>query len=285
MRGGYFHYALGERLAAVLPKQALLRLAQGLAKVYASSFSPDLGALTENMRRALPPSASEREITESAKKVIYNFTSYLVDFFYTQELSLDFIKKNVETHGLEKLDTALQRGKGVVIASAHLGNWEMGGMTIAKMGYPVYGIALKHKVSKIDSLFQRRRDESGLKIIFMGHSLRSCFRVLKENRILALNADRLFGEAGVSVNFMNREVSFPKGIWRLSQTTGAQVLPCFFVMRGFNRYVLEVQSPLEPSSEEGMIQQFASRLEEKIRQYPTQWFIFQRFWESPEWPI
>lgn len=285
MRGNYFHYALGERLAAVLPKRVLLSFTQGLAKVYASAFSPDLGALTENMRQALPPSASEREIKTASQQVIHNFASYLVDFFYTHELSDTFIKKNVEIRGVEKLDTALQTKKGAIIASAHIGNWEMGGMTIAKMGYPVHGIALKHKVPEIDSLFQKRRDHSGLKIIFLGHSLKSCFRVLKENQIVALNADRLFGEAGVSVNFMNRKVSFPRGIWRLSQASGAQVLPCFFVMRGFNRYLLEIQPPLEPSSEEGMIQQFASRLEEQIRQYPTQWFIFQRFWESPEWPI
>ncbi len=104
-------------------------------------------------------------------------------------------------------------------------------------------------------------------------------------KTLALNADRIFGEDGVPVNFMDKKVPFPRGISRLSGVTGAPVLPAFFTMKGGNQYLLDIQKPLEGSGEDGLVQSFAARLEEKIKQVPTQWFIFQRFWEAPEWPI
>ena len=107
----------------------------------------------------------------------------------------------------------------------------------------------------------------------------------KKNGVLGLVSDRLFGDRGVPVQFLKRPVHFPSGIFRFSEATGAPVVPAFFVRKGFDQYALEVEKALEPSDERSFVQNFASLLEKKIRQYPAQWFIFQPYWEAPAWPI
>ncbi|MGH7198514.1 MAG: lysophospholipid acyltransferase family protein [Candidatus Omnitrophota bacterium] len=284
MKGTYFYYALGEGLARALPKPVMLSLIQGCTRLYLGTSPQDLRTVTENLRQALP-AGSEEELRKLARRVILDFSAYLVDFVYTDRLSKDYIEKNIEKKGLENLDRALSGGRGVILASAHLGNWEMGGMALAKMGYPVHGVALRHKDERINRIFERRRGQHGLRIIPFNKSLRSCYRVLGKKEILGLVSDRLFGDGGVPVRFMGREVRFPAGISRLSAATGACVVPTFFIRKGPDQYRLEVDKPLEPSGERDFIQSFAGRLEKMIRQYPTQWFVFQPFWEAPEWPI
>ncbi len=284
MKGKYAYYALGEALAHLLSKKASFSLATGFARVYAAAFSRDLKSIMGNLKEIMPPATGVKELKKLAKTVVTDFAAYLVDFFYTYKFSGEFIKKHIEIRGLEHLDKELSRGKGVLLASAHLGNWEMGGMTLARMGYPIWGIAVKHKDERIDKIFQRRRAQNGLKIILLGSNLKNCYRVLRSNQILALNADRLFGEGGTAVDFFNRRVRFPRGIARLSLATGARIVPAFFIRNGYNQYFLEIQKPLEGRTEEEQVQHFAVRLEGIIRRHPTQWFIFQPFWEMPEWP-
>ena len=151
------------------------------------------------------------------------------------------------------------------------------------MGYPIYGLALRHRDPRIDAIFQKRRQGSGFKIIPVGASMKECYKVLRRNQILALNADRLFGEEGETVQFMNKTVQFPTGISRLSLATGASVVPVFMLMDGHDRYLMEFQEPLRDGP--SLVQSFASALEKKIRRHPSQWFIFQPFWEPPQWPV
>ncbi len=285
MKNVFFYYALGKVLTGVLPKSWAFRLADLIAGIYAQASSKDLGAVMANLREVLPKETSQKELKTQAKKLIVNFSHYLVDLFYSHELSEAFIEEHIEILGLEHLDRELQKEKGVILASAHLGHWEMGGMTLARLGYPIHGIALKHKDERIDRLFQKRRELHGLKIIPVGGALKTCYKILAAGEILALNADRLFSSAGIAVRFMNRDVYFPKGISRLGLATGASVLPTFFVSRGYNQYVLEIQAPLVSTFAESMTRAFAMRVEEKIKQVPCQWFIFQPFWEAPEWPV
>ncbi|MBI4353315.1 MAG: lysophospholipid acyltransferase family protein [Candidatus Omnitrophica bacterium] len=283
MKGRYFYYVLGEKLARVLPKPAAFFLAGFFSRWYACWAVGDLEAAASNLK-AVMPDVSSGELRRLAGKIIRAFSYYLTDLFYSYRLSPDFIRRNVTIHGRERLDEALSGGKGAILASAHVGNWEMGGMTLTEMGYPVHVIALRHQDPKVDKIFCDRRARHGLKIIRVGESLRPCYEVLERNEVLAFNADRLFGREGIPVLFFGREVLFPKGLSRFGLKTGAPVLPVFFTALGSGRYLLDIGEPFLSSDELDLTQQFASRLEEKIKQFPCQWFIFQRFWEVPEWP-
>ena len=156
------------------------------------------------------------ETDRLTKKVFFNFSRYLVDFFYSRNLSKSFIEQRVKIEGLEKLDREGSKGRGVILVSGHIGHWEMGGMTLARLGYPVHCIAATHRDLRINRLFLENRQCHGLETIALGCSLKQAYRVLKDNKILGLNADRLFGGEGAPAQFLGRQVLFPKGAARIA---------------------------------------------------------------------
>ncbi|MBI4432738.1 MAG: lysophospholipid acyltransferase family protein [Candidatus Omnitrophica bacterium] len=276
----YYGYVAVDKISRLLPKKAVGNAAYFFGKLYARFFSKDIGAIEENLKAVLPDGNARR----ASRELVASFAVYLADLFYSHRFSADFVRKNVTVRGRQYLDESLAGGKGVLLVSAHLGNWELGGAALAKLGYPLHGIALKHADPRIEALFEQRRREHGLRVIPYGSSLHECYRVLKRNGIVALNGDRLFHGEGIPVRFLGRQVFFPKGLSKLSLATGAAVVPAFFIKSGQDRYELDIQSPIAPAEPEAMTQEFAGRVEAQVRRHPLQWFIFQKFWDAPKWP-
>ncbi|HXV19194.1 MAG TPA: lysophospholipid acyltransferase family protein [Candidatus Omnitrophota bacterium] len=284
MRGRYFHYALAQQIARALPKENAWKLSQFLASIYAKLLSKDIHAVKENLRVVYPPLTSNKELENRAAELIRNFSSYLVDLFYAKDINASFIKDRVETVGLHHLDAALQKEKGVILASAHLGNWELGGMALSELRYPVVGLAATHADPKISRIFEDARKGAGLATIPLEGSMRNCVRVLKEKKILGLISDRLYRGQGIETQFFGKTMLFPSGLAKLHFMTGAPIVPGFMLMTGFNRYEFHIEAPIEGQTELEIVKNYAAFLEKKIRMWPTQWFIFQPFWEKPEWP-
>ena len=282
MKGNRFSYSLAVATAAVLPKPASRLIAKNVAALY-SATSADSRIIKDNLRQALGP-LPEAELDRRAREIVRNFAYFLVDLFYSRELADGFVERRVRFRGREFLDRALAEKKGAILVSAHVGNWELGGMALARLGYPVHAVALRHRDPWVNAFFQDLRSKNRLNILLFGSFLKGCYRTLKKNEVLALNGDRLFSAKGIPVQFFGKKVSFPSGPARISLSTGAPALPCFFFVDG-DSYLLDIQKPLRSRDEVGLAQEFAAILEAEIRQRPTQWLIFQRFWEKAAWPV
>ncbi len=242
-------------------------------------------AVEKNLKALLPDGTDHAAVSRAARQVFQNFSRYLVDFFYADRLSGEWIEAHVEIHGLETLREALRKGKGAILVSAHLGHWELAGMVLAKLGLPIHVIAVRHRDPAINRYFLEARSRHGVHTILVDTELRQCFRVLQENKILALNGDRLFGKNGVPVRFLGRDVLFPKGFARFSHCAGAPVVTAFFIWKTPTRCSLNIETLPTVPDEREKVQLFADRLSEKLQKHPTQWFIFQPFWETPQWPV
>ncbi len=285
MKARYGHYALAEILAATLPAAAVRPAVRAFAGAYAF-FSKDRRIVSSNLRAALP-TAGEKEIERRTRELIFNYSRYLTDLFYWRLFSKKFVLRHAAISGLDRLDRALSEGKGAVIVSAHVGNWEMGALTLSHLGYPVNVIAARHADPRVERIFAKRRARSGVNVIHVGGSLKGIYRAVRQNGILALNGDRLYGKDGVPVRFMGADTRFPEGFARIHAETGAPVLPAFFLYNdegGKSRYLMQVGAPLSGSGV-GTVQAFASAAEAVIRRHPAQWFIFQPFTEAAAWPV
>lgn len=281
MSGKLLYYLTGEFLCRLLPKRAVYAIGEGYARVYAGASVRDRRIVTENIKAALPGLAPA-DLKRTVRELFINYSRYLVDLFYSEELTPDFVRVNIAIEGLEHLDRALGLRKGVLLVSAHLGNWELGGMALSRLGYRITGVAAPHQNRNIDGAFLRRRAASGLSVAFLDRSLRPCYEALKNGEIVAMNADRLYAGAGEPVRFMDRDLLFPTGIKKLSRVFGSPALPAFFLMQPKGKYRVQIGPPLDPLEP---TRDFAVRAQEMIRKNPSQWFVFQPFWEQPKWPI
>ncbi len=217
--------------------------------------------------------------------VFRNFAKYLVDFFRFEKIDPEYIKKNIKLENIHNFDQALAKGKGVIVLSAHLGNWELGGVVIAQLGYPFWVVALPHKIKKVDDFFNGQRNRKGVKVIAMGKAVRSCIAEIKSNHMVALVGDRDFTQKGIVIDLFGKPMHFPEGPAALSLMTGSAIVPGFMFRNDDDSFTLRIEKAIEfnPSGDKTkdlaeLIKVYKKIIEDYIRKYPQQWYVFRKFW-------
>jgi len=281
----YFLYRIGEFIALTTPLKLGYVIASFVSDVRYAFVPRDRRFVGGNLQ-VIFPGKSARQIRRLRIRTFRNFAKYLVDFFRFEKLDKEFIHKNVRLENLKIIEQALARGKGVILVTAHLGNWELGGAAAALAGYPFLAVALPHKNKEINDFFDGRRNSKGITVAPLGKAVRSCLDHLKANKIVVLVGDRDFAEnGGVYLDFFGRKARFPEGPAAFALKTGAAILPTFMLRNPDDSFTLRIEKPLEftPSgNKEKDIQELMYKyirvFEEYIRRYPDQWYMFRRFW-------
>lgn len=282
----YLFYRIGQFIALHLPLKMGYKIAVFCSDMHYIFADKDRRAVKENLK-AIFPEKPDREIRRIRIRVFRNFAKYLVDFFRFEKLDKEYIKNNIRIENIHYFKEALSKGKGVIILSAHLGNWELGGVAVALSGYPFWVVALPHKDKRVDNFFNSQRESKGIRVIPLGRAVRKSLDVLKENKILALAGDRDFTEKGVILDFFGKATLFPQGTAAFSLKTGASIVPAFMLRNKDDTFTLKIEKPLEfiPTGNREndlreLITVYKNIFEDYIRRLPDQWYMFRRFWIS-----
>lgn len=283
----YALYCLGYASCMALPLPVSYAVAKRLADFCYLRSITDRLAVTENLKAIL----GKEEVSPSlVREVFRNFAMYLVDFFRFSRLSPTEIQKSVRLEGLEHMRSALRKGRGAVGLTAHLGNFELAGAVLALLGLPVTAVVLRHMNPRVNAFFDRQRRRVGVKaIIWSGKNERRSFEAasaaLGRNEILALVGDRDFFDHGLTLPLFGKEIKIPTGPAAFSVRMGAPIVPGFLIREkeGSYRFVLEpaleVPEGLSRGEQERRLtQECLERMSHYIRRYPTQWYMFQKFW-------
>lgn len=184
-----------------------------------------------------------------------------------------------DTHQLEK---SLSKGKGVILALPHIGNWELLGAAIAEAGYPVSSFFLSQKEDELGNLLDYFRSFTRINLFERDKGLLRALRVLKNGEILGMIADQDGGNKGVYTNFLAHWVSMPSGpaVWSIK--TGAEVVPVFCLRESLSSnytgvFMPSIKNPLSKSYEEKVIEKTKTLsiwMQELILTYPEQYLWF-----------
>lgn len=279
---GHLFYKIGEFLASTFSLAFAYKVGIFFATCQFLFSKKDRLAVMNNLR-IICPAENEAELRRKCKNVFINFGLYLAEFFRYKKIDKEFVNRHFTLVGFEHIDSALTKGKGAILLTAHMGNWELGGMAFGLLGYRIAAIALDHKNKKINQFFKIRRESKGIENISLGVSAKRSLRALSENKLLAIVGDRDFSNTGYPMRFLGREKKIPRGPIVLSLRSGAPVIPVI-VSRQPNRDLkMECFPPLTISSNQGeeeILQQYVCLLEDQIRKLPTQWLLFREFWKE-----
>jgi len=282
----YLLYKIGQFIALHLPLKIAYKVAVFCSDLHYIFADKDRRAVKENLK-VIFPEKSDREIRRIRIRMSRNFAKYLVDFFRFEKLDKEYIKKNIRIENIHYFDEALSGGKGVIVLTAHLGNWELGGVVVALLGYPFWAVALPHKDKRVDNFFNFQRERKGMKVIPLGRAVRMSLNLLKENKVLGLAGDRDFMEGGIILDFFNKPAFFPKGPAAFSLKTGASIVPGFMLRNKDDSFTLSIEKPLEftPTGNKDrdlreLILTYKVIFEDYIRRFPDQWYMFRKFWRS-----
>ncbi len=185
----------------------------------------------------------------------------------------------------------LRPDRGCLIASAHIGNWEMGALSLAAHHIRGAVIGQAELDPAVERLRETIRGRLGVELIPVGGTMATAFRVraaIERGLPVAIAVDRAWPDDRVDVTFFGRPTPFLRSPARLARFCNCPILPAFFFRNPDGSYRSVFGEPLESDPSCGpdedarrIMQAVATETEKALRQEPTQWFNFYDFWEDP----
>lgn len=235
-----------------------------------------------NLAFAYPQLAHE-ERERIINGVFENIARMLVSFARFPDLNAANIHDWISYEGLEHYEAAKRFGRGVLIATAHLGNWELSAFAHALITEPMNVMIRPLDNPLIDELVEHRRTLSGNKLIYKWDAARAVIKALKNNEAAGILIDQNTSTSeGVFVDFFGKRACAGSGFTKLAHHTSAPVIPGFALWHAASRrYVLRFYPRIEMS---GDVAEDTRRihvvLEQIIRRYPDQWMWIHRRWKT-----
>jgi KDO2-lipid IV(A) lauroyltransferase len=204
----------------------------------------------------------------------------------------EFVKSRYELVNKENLDKALAKGKGVILVSAHFGNFISMIVRLTCEGYKAGAIMRPLKDERFERFLSGERDRfkiHTIKSIPRKECVAETIRSLRNNEAIFLPLDQNFGTGGVFVNFFGRKAATATGPVVLAQRTHAAIVPCFIIRQKNNchRIVIEPEMSLargatEQDSIRINVQNLTAIIESYIRRYPAEWSWIHRRWKAQQ---
>lgn len=207
----------------------------------------------------------------------------LVSLAQFPRINAQNISQWIRYDGFEHFEAGMRKGKGVLFATAHLGNWELSAFAHAILTRPMHVVVRPLDNPKLDALVRRYRTISGNTILDRGDFVRPILRALRNNEAVGILVDQnVAADEGVFVDFFGMKACVGSGFARLAAASGATVLPGFAVWsEAERRYVLRFYPPVEIVGEVvADTQRVQAALESAIREYPGQWLWMHRRWKT-----
>ncbi len=275
-----------------LPRSLTHAGGRAVAELYYRARPKYLRASRANLSiiRGLPE--NDPEIRGLARAMVASHFAAWVDFLaFATRPPADAARLVEGVIGYSHIVEGRLRGKGVLLLTAHLGNWEIGGLMLAQMKQPIHVVLVPDIFPGVERQRRRLHEACGVVEIRVDRSFvptLAVLRVLSQNGIVAMQGDRDFDNTGVAVPFFGREAYFPRGPLRVAMASGATVLPAFIVRMPGGRYRAIVEEPLLVESGEDRdaslrrnLERYVAILERYVGQYPEQWYCFFPFWDDP----
>lgn len=274
------------RLISLLPYSMVLAVGSHIGKLYyriaAKQRKRALAQIKESLN--LSDTAAENTIRSLFIKLGQTF----LEVMYMPALTPARAKELVEIENRHYLADALGQGKGVVFLTAHIGNWEWLGATLAMDGFPMTSVIRRQPNDQYTRILNEYRQKAGIEIFAKGSAeLVGAAKALKQGKILGFLADQDGGSNGIFLEFLGKMASTPPGAAVFAKKFKTPVVPVFIVRRPQGGHRILMHPPLyyEDTGDENrdlynLIAEMTRITEETIRQYPDEWLWFQKRWNT-----
>ncbi len=284
-------FPLFRALTRVLSRATLGTLARQTIGRFFAMRPKYLAAIRENFSQIFGEPADSPRVVAAAREMIDQHSYHWIDFFYFAQRSFAEAQTLIsEIEGYEKIVAAEREGRGVLLATAHLGNWYLGGMLLGGLDHPIHVVLKADRFPIVERFRSEMHARWGVREIAVGDTFLSgvaVVRALARGQILGIQCDRDFNNTGIAVEFFGRPAYFPRGPFAAAMVSGAAMLPSFILREG-DRYRIVIEDPLaidrgrdHETDLRANVERFVRLLERYIRAHPTQWYCFYPFWDDP----
>jgi len=285
---GELLYRVGGTLAGIVPPAAAYCIADALAAVSYHVNTPLRRAVRSNLRHVLPPDVSDAALGRAGRAVFQSFAHAIVDFLRLPSLTGADLASRTSVEGAEQIEAAREAHRGIVIASAHLGSWEVGAAYLAASGLTVRAVVRPHRLHGVERFYAERRRAKGVIGVQAGAPVSALLAALRRGECVALLADRHAEDSARAVHFFGAPASLPRGHVTLALRARAPLLIAAALRTRAGFRIVWERVPLEdlPATADGVragVVRAARVLERLIASHPTQWHVFEPIWPSASW--
>lgn len=235
----------------------------------------------QNLRAAFP-GMPDKAVQTVLKRTYRHFGRVAAEFAFLPRLLKVGSASRIIVEHYETLENALAGGKGCIVFSGHLGNWEVMGAAAALHGIPVSFVVTTQRNKLVEYWIDKYRRLCGIEIIKRREAIRGISSALKRNRAVAILIDQDAHEDGAFVPFFGRLASTPRGAAIFHLRTGAPLIFAQSTWLPGNRFKIRFVPLLTDGSEDAdaLTARMTAQLEAAIRETPEQWTWFHKRWKT-----
>ena len=248
-------------------------------------------ALLENLAGMFPdmPARQRRRLA------LGTYRSYARDtIYFMRSLAMDpaSLRRRVKHLDTSAFDAALAAGRGAISVSPHFGNWELGGVIVARLTtYPLGIVVMREPDQGVHELRTDLRRKLGIETIEVRQHLETALKVrsfLHRNGVVAILIDRHLDRVRVEVQFFGRRAYFLRTPALMAHFSGAPLVPVFVYRdEEDDRFVVECGPAIDlprggdvDATIAHATQQVAAVIEAQIRRRPQCWYQFYSYWAA-----
>jgi KDO2-lipid IV(A) lauroyltransferase len=269
----------------------LIKLNQKLVRYLLKKLSKRRsGIVAKNLRIAFPHYTAE-EISALTRAISRHFASVFIEIItiFVKKQPEKILKK-VEILHPEVLERALDKKKGVILFSGHFGNWELIPLILSRqLNQKVNSVAREMNNPLVEKKVKQFRKYMGSELIYKRNSIRTILKRLEKNGLVYLLIDHnTIAREGVFVDFFGKPASTVPSVSQLHLKRAIPIIP-IFIHYEKDKIVLELLEEIDATGTSTgnqkedilrLTRRCTSLIEEKIRQYPEQWFWFHNRWKT-----
>ncbi len=284
----YLAFKIAGFTIAYLPTKVGYLIARLVADTLYIFWPPLRAAVAANLRPVLGSEVDNATLKRTVRGVLRNVTKNYFDLIHLPHMKLDDMDRCIITHGWHNFEDALNRGKGVIVVTAHLGSFEMAGQILATRKAKVTVLVEPlEPPALLNHVIALRRSKGLTCMPARLGVLEVVIQALHRSEAVGLVCDRDIGKDGFKATFFGKETTFPTGAVRIAMRTGAAVVPAFNLRRedgGYDAY-FEPALDVIPSGNDAVarnMEQIIAVMEKYIRTSPEQWVILSPVWASEQ---
>jgi len=259
----------------------------GLGKIAHAVLTSRRRVALDNLRRAFKNEKSEDEIAAITKNVFINIARSTIEITRFPLLGKEGVLKLVPEHsGSEYFEQVKKEGRGCVMVTGHMGNWELVGSWVCALGYPISFLVGRQHNPYVHDAIVRYRKSTGVGVITAGLQTRQVIKLLKKNEFVAMVSDQHSTSGATVVDFFGRRTATHTGAAAFAVKLNIPIISGYIIREKYNRHRAVIEEPIYPPNSGNrekdilwMTQTYTDRLERAIRKYPDQWMWTHRRWK------
>ena len=284
----YYLLRIGTVLAKHMPPKVAYWITWAAAKLAYRNAHTTRAAIEANLRRIVDQPLDDETSQRLVRSTLQNLYLNYWDLVRIPHFTREELRSRVEFYGMNYFDEATSHGKGVVLASAHLGNLDFVLQASLGLGLRFTVLAEQLEPKRLHDLQMQLRRTRGLTFEPVGpRGIRAAFEAIRRGDFACVATDRAIHGKGIVTDFLGEPAIMPTGAAELALRTGATVLPAYSIRTGVDSHRVYLEPPIRVEAAPGnadkvraLTDVIIAIMERYIKAHPDQWMAMEPVWVS-----